>query len=120
MPHLALRDGSLRHVAMAPRASDMGLIVRGVPEANQSIRRKPVHALPGDLPVLRGVRDHLFHFGLVGREFLMTEHALGDRWNTRFGANVGAAMTIDTLQAEREMLLMGVLDGLAHRARRRA
>jgi hypothetical protein len=102
----------LRHVAVANGAPDVRACVRSVLKLHQRFAWKAVDALPRDFPFGRRIGGQLPNPGFGRGQFGMAEHALSNGGNPGGPARVRGDVAIDTLQAEREVLLMGIRDRL--------
>jgi hypothetical protein len=116
--HEFLRGVDLCHVAVAGSAIHFRPNMRGVVELHEGVRLESVDTLPGNFLPLRYVGGNLLYLGLVGGSHGVTQHALG-RGRQRSGwTNIRRAVTIQTLEPEREVLLGGIRDGLFGMKRR--
>lgn len=75
--------------------------------------REAVNALPGNLLLLICIFNHLFHSRLLQGQFGMAQHAFRNRRNAGFGSNVGAAVAVNTGQAQLHVRVVGEFYRLA-------
>ena len=111
----ALRRSGVVHIAVAGCAIYSGACVRRMLEFHQGIRWKPINSLPGYLPPAVGKGRQLLDFRLTDCNLRVTQHAFPNRGDSGRRADIGRTVTIEALQSDIDMLLMGIRNRLVRR-----
>jgi hypothetical protein len=114
-----LRGGCLGHVTVTPRAWNARANMRRMLKLDQGCWIETVDPLPWNLAPRGGKLRNFLDFRIIGRDFGVTQHALGYRWDGRARTGVGSAVTIQALQSVFNVYFMRVGNRLfgAHHAR---